>query len=74
MSKKKQYFQTKLFKKLQKTQETVKSKIGSMILSSNCPVCGSKNSIFIKEQDGSWILSSLGINMLLRRYKYAIYE
>ena len=53
MSKKKQYFQTKLFKKLQKTQETVKSKIGRMILSSNCPVCGSKNSIFIKEQDGS---------------------
>ena len=57
-----------------KSQETVKSKIGRMILSSNCPVCGSKNSIFIKEQDGSWILSSLGINMLLKRYKYAIYE
>ena len=72
MSKKKQHFQTKLFKKLQKTQETVKSKIGRMILSSNCLVCGSK--IRYLEQDGSWILSSLGINMQLKRYKYAIYE
>ena len=31
------------------------------MLSSNCAVCGSKKSKFIKEQEASGILSSLGI-------------
>ena len=38
-----------------------KTKNGRIMLSSTCVVCNSKNSRFIKEQEASGLLSSLGI-------------
>ena len=39
----------------------IKTKNGRVILSSECVVCGNKKSRFIKEQEASGILSSVGI-------------
>ena len=38
--------------------ETTKN--GRIILSSNCAVCGSRKSRYIKGQEAKWILSSIG--------------
>ena len=38
-----------------------------MMVSSNCAVCGSKKSRFIKEQGVSGILSSLGLRKTLSK-------
>ena len=37
------------------------TKNGRTMLSSKCDVCGSKKSIFMKEQEASGLLNSLGI-------------
>ena len=42
-----------------KNPRPVKTKIGRIMLSSNCAVCGSKKSKFIREQEATGILSSL---------------
>ena len=42
-----------------KNPRAVKTKIGRIMLSSNCAVCGSKKSKFIREQKATGILSSL---------------
>ena len=42
-----------------KNPRAVKTKIGRITLSSNCAVCGSKKSKFIREQKATGILSSL---------------
>ena len=44
-----------------KIQNVVRTKSWRIILLLECEVCGSKNSKFIKEQDGSGLLSSLEI-------------
>ena len=46
-----------------KNPKVVKTKNGRAMLSSNCAVCGCKKSKFIKEQEASVLLSSLGINI-----------
>ena len=46
-----------------KNPKVVKTKNGRTMLSSNCAVCGCKKSKFIKEQEASVLLSSLGINI-----------
>ena len=56
--------------KCRKNTESKKPKVektenGGVMLSSNCAVCRSKKSRFIKEQEASEILSSLGIRTLL---------
>ena len=38
------------------------------MLLSNCPVCDSKNSKFIKQQQANGLLSSLGIKTLLCKF------
>ena len=45
----------------------VKTKSGRIILLSNCAVCVSKKSRFIKEQQASELLSSLGIKTPLSK-------
>ena len=45
----------------------VKTKNGRLALSSKCVVCGSKKSRFIKEQEASGILSSVGIRTPLSK-------
>ena len=44
-----------------KNQNVLKTKKERMVLSSNCEVCGSKTSRFIKQQEAIVLLSSLGI-------------
>ena len=44
-----------------KNPRVEKTKNGRIMLSSTCVVCNSKNSRFIKEQEASGLLSSLGI-------------
>ena len=39
----------------------VKSKNGRSMIQSNCAICGSKKSRFIKEQQAKGLLSNLGI-------------
>ena len=39
----------------------LKTKNGRTMISSKCAVCGSKKSRFMKEQEASGLLSSLGI-------------
>ena len=39
----------------------VKSKNNRPMIQSNCPICGSKKSRFIKEQQAKGLLSNLGI-------------
>ena len=46
-----------------KNLKAVKTRNGKIMLSSNCAVCGSKKSRFIKEQEASGLLSSLGIRI-----------
>ena len=46
-----------------KNTKFLKTKNRSMMLSSNCAVCGSKKLRVIKEQEASRILSILGINI-----------
>ena len=45
----------------------IKTKNSRVILSSKCTVCGSKNSRFMKEQESSGILSSVGIRTPLSK-------
>ena len=44
-----------------KNPKVVKMQNGRIMLSSNCAVCGSKKLRFIKNQEASELLSSLGI-------------
>ena len=44
-----------------KNPEVARARKGRIILLSKCIVCDSKKSKFIKEQEGSGLLSSLGI-------------
>ena len=45
----------------------VRTKNGRVILSSKCDVCSSKKSRFMKEQEASGILSSVGIRTPLSK-------
>ena len=45
----------------------VKSKNGRSMIQSNCAICGSKKSRFIKEQQVKGLLSNLGIRTPLRQ-------
>ena len=45
----------------------IKTKNGKLVLLSRCPVCSSKKSKFIKEQEEKGLLSNLGIKTPLRR-------
>ena len=61
-----------LFEKLKKNTESwnskfVKTKNERIMLSSKCVVCDSKKSRFIKEQEASGLLSSLGIKAPLSK-------
>ena len=47
--------------------KVVKTKNGRILFSSKCAVCDSKKSKFIKDQKASAILSSLVINISLRK-------
>ena len=49
-----------------KNPKVVRTKNGRMMLS-NCVVCNSKKSKFIKEQEASGLLSSLGIKTPLNK-------
>ena len=44
-----------------KNPKVARSKIGRIMLLSKCAVCDSKKSKFIKQQEASGLLSSLGI-------------
>ena len=46
-----------------KNPEVVRTKNGRIMLLSKCTVCDSKKSTFIKEQEASGLLSSLGIKI-----------
>ena len=50
-----------------KIQKVVSTKNGRIILSLKCAVCDSKKFKFIKKQEGSGLLSSLGINTSLSK-------
>ena len=50
-----------------KYAKMIKTKNGRVIISSKCVGCGNKKSRFIKEQEASGILSSLGIRATLRK-------
>ena len=45
----------------------LKTKNGRSMLSSKCAVCGSKKSIFMKEQEAKGLLSNLGIKTPLNK-------
>ena len=45
----------------------VKSKNNRSMIQSNCAICGSKKSRFIKEQQAKGLLSNLGIKILLSK-------
>ena len=47
------------------TEKKDKTKNGRVIISSKCPICGSKKSIFMKEQEAKGLLSNLGIKTSL---------
>ena len=49
-----------------KNSKVVGAKTGRMMPLSKCDVCDSKKLKFIKEQKASGLLSSLGINTLLK--------
>ena len=42
-----------------KNQKVAKTKNGRMMLTSNCAVCGSKKSRFIKEQEAKGLISMI---------------
>ena len=50
-----------------KGAKMIKTKNSRVILSSKCAVCGNKKSRFIKEQEESRILSSVGIRIPLSK-------
>ena len=50
-----------------KNPKVVKTKNGRIMLLSKCEVCDSKKSKFIKEQEASGLLSSLGIKTPLSK-------
>ena len=50
-----------------KDAKVIKTKSGRLALSSNCVVCGSKNSRFMKEQEAEGLLSNLGIKTTLNK-------
>ena len=45
----------------------VKTKNNRLLMESNCSVCGTKKSRFVKEQDAKGLLSNLGIKTPLRK-------
>ena len=47
-----------------KDPSVLKTKNGRIMLSSNCAVCGSKKSRFVKEQEASRIISSLAKSLI----------
>ena len=57
------------FKKIteNKNPEDIRTKNGRIMLLSKCEVCDSKTSKFIKEQEASGLLSSLGIKTPLNK-------
>ena len=61
------YYYLKCRKNIEsKNPKVVRTKNGRMMLS-NCVVCNSKKSKFIKEQEASGLLSSLGIKTPLNK-------
>ena len=50
-----------------KNPKVVRPKNGRIVLLSKCAVCDSKKSKFIKEQEASGLLSSLGIKTPLNK-------
>ena len=50
-----------------KNLKVARTKNGRIMLLSKCAVCDSKNSKFIKHQEASGLLSSLGIKILLSK-------
>ena len=50
-----------------KNPKVVRTKNGRTMLLSKCAVCNSKKSKFLKEQEASGLLSSLGIKTLLSK-------
>ena len=50
-----------------KNPKVVRAKNGRIVLLSKCAVCDSKKSKFIKEQEASGLLSSLGIKTPLNK-------
>ena len=54
-------------KTVSKNFKVVKTKNGRIMFLSNCSVCKNKKSRFIKEQEASGLLSSLGIKTHLIR-------
>ena len=60
------------FLKCQKNTENVNSKMlktknDKVMLSSKCAICGSKKSRFMKEQEATGLLSSLGLKTPLNK-------
>ena len=58
--------------KCKKNTESIISKVskttnGKMMILSKCPICGSKKSKFIKEQQAKGLLSNLGIRTPLNK-------
>ena len=54
-------------RKNSKNPNVINTKIGRILLLSKCAVCDSKKSKFIKEQEASWLLSSLEIKKPLSK-------
>ena len=50
-----------------KKPKVVKTKNGRIMLLSKCDVCDSKKTRFIKQQEASWLLGSLGMKTLLSK-------
>ena len=48
-------------------QTVIKTKKGTLMLSSKCAVCGNRKSKFMKEQEARGFLSSLGIRTPLSK-------
>ena len=58
-------------RKNSKNPNVINTKIGRILLLSKCAVCDSKKSKFIKEQEASWLLSSLEIKKPLSKISLA---
>ena len=54
-----------------KNQKVVRTKNGRIMLLSKCEVCNSKKTKFIKQQEASGLLSSLGIKTPLSKIPLA---
>ena len=57
-----------------KNSKIVRTKSGRTMLLSKCEVCGSKRSKFMKEQEASGLISSLGITAPLSKIPLYIYQ